>query len=104
MTPNNTRQTTGRHADTRRQPLKKDDQKSKRNNRFDALADKLIEDNKTSRQSGTTDGETTTNQQLTQTADQTERKMTNSIDFPPITNLSITFDFESKIEIQNVFQ
>ena len=67
------------------------------------MADKLIEDDNTFCQSDITDEETITNQQVTQTADKTKRKMTNSIDFPTITNFSITFDFKSKIRFKQIF-
>ena len=94
--PFNKRQTAGRHENTRQQQIENDDQKQQTNNRFDALADEMIEDDITFHQSDTTDGDVTTNQQLTRTVEKTKTKITNSIGFHPNTNQSINFDFSCK--------
>ena len=85
------------------QPLNNEDQKPRTNNRYDSLADKMIEDDITFHQYGTTDDETTTNQRITWTKDWTNTKTTNSICSHPKTNFRTVFDLNHKIKDKNDF-
>ena len=92
----NKRQTSGRHPDYRRQRSNNCDQKPTTSNRYDALADELVNDGITIHQPSTTDERTPTNQRPTWTTATTITTGTHFIGFHPKSCSRISFDSESK--------